>query len=77
MNFTHTKHRNRLAVKKIGILCFVYINRKILDRDKAEFAALIKRRLEDLTIEEAIKMETIILKKEIRVDIEALRALIR
>jgi hypothetical protein len=74
MNLIYTKHRNRLTVEKVDMLCFVHINRKILDRGKAEFAALIKRRLEDLTIEEAVEMETTILEKEIRVDIKALRA---
>ena len=74
MNFTYTKHRNRLAVEKVDMLCFVHINRKILDRGKAEFAALIKRRLEDLTIEEAVEMETTLLEEEILVDMEALRA---
>ena len=59
------------------MLCFVHINRKILDRGKAEFAAFIKRRLEDLTIKEAVEMETTILEEEIRIDIEALRAFTR
>jgi hypothetical protein len=73
MNLTHTKHRNRLSVEKVDMLCFIHINRKILDRSKAEFATLIKKRLEDLSIEEAVELETTILEEEIRVDLEAMR----
>ena len=74
MNLTHTKHRNRLSVEKVDRLCFVHINRKILDRGKEEFASIIKRRLEDLSVEEAVELETTILEEEIRVDLDELRS---
>jgi hypothetical protein len=54
------------------MLCFIHINRKILDRSKVEFAILIKKRLEDLSIEKAVELETTILEEEIRVDLEAM-----
>ena len=74
INLTHTKYRNRLSVEKVDKLYFVHINRKILDRGKEEFASIIKRRLEDLSIEEAVELETTMLEKEIRVDLDALRS---
>lgn len=55
MNLTHTRHRNRLKVEKVDKICYIHINRRILDRKKEKGKA--KTRLDQLNDEEALERE--------------------
>ena len=54
MNLTHTKYRNRLTVERTHKLCFVHINRRILDRSRDA----TKKRLDELDDREAMELES-------------------
>jgi hypothetical protein len=68
INLTYTKYRNRLSIEKVDYLCFIYINRKILDRRRKEWNGVFKRYMDQLSIEEAVEMETTILEAQIQED---------
>jgi hypothetical protein len=36
INLTHTRYRNRLTIEKVNKICYIHINRRILDRQKME-----------------------------------------
>jgi Protein of unknown function (DUF 659)/hAT family C-terminal dimerisation region len=57
MNLTHTKYRNRLTVDRMHKLCFVHINRRILDRPRNA----TKKRLDELDEREALELESTLL----------------
>ena len=63
MNLTHTKYRNRLIVDKVDRLCYIHINRKILDCQKTLWKE-IKNQFHELTDEEAVELETMMLEAE-------------
>jgi hypothetical protein len=74
MNLIYTKYRNRLSIEKVDYLCFIYINRKILDRRRKKWNGVFKRYMNQLSIEETVEMETSILEAQIQEDLEILRA---
>jgi hypothetical protein len=63
MNLTYTKFRNRLTIERVDKLCYIYINRKILNRSKVDWE-ILKRRLDQLTFEEALELENTLLARE-------------
>jgi hypothetical protein len=74
INLIYTKYRNRLSIEKVNYLCFVYINRKILDRRKTEWKRIFKRHIDQLTIDEAVELEIAILEAQVQEDLETLKA---
>ncbi|KAF7173370.1 hypothetical protein CNMCM6106_007473 [Aspergillus hiratsukae] len=56
MNLTHTRHRNRLKVEKVDKICYIHINRRILDRNKIAVEK-VKKRIDQLDDEEALDLE--------------------
>ena len=56
MNLTHTRYRNRLKVEKVDKICYIHINRRILDRKKVP-RDKVKKRIDQLNDEEALELE--------------------
>lgn len=56
MNLTHTRYRNRLKVEKVDKICYIHINRRILDRKKMN-KEKVKKRIDQLNDEEALELE--------------------
>jgi hypothetical protein len=56
MNLTHTRYRNRLTVEKVDKICYIHINRRILDRQKME-GHKVKKQFDQLNDEEALELE--------------------
>ena len=53
LRLQHFRLRTRLTLIKIDLLTFIYVNRRILDRDTVEY----KKNIEQLTEEEELQLE--------------------
>jgi hypothetical protein len=56
MNLTHTPFRNRLQAEKVDKICYIHINRRILDQKKVG-REKTGERLDQLNDEEALELE--------------------